>query len=284
MYKRQIFIAQPPLYKISKGKQQSYLKDEAELDSFFTQVALENAELYINDQAPAIKADALGQMVTEYKTVMAMIDRLSKIYPTEALERLIHQQPVSEVELKDSGYMHSWCEALEQTFTDSHKAGQQSYSITVKQDLERGYFIPEIAIVSHGITSNYQLGHDFFNSAEYRSINQLSHKIAELIEPSGFIKRGDKRQEIADFPEALHWLMSEAKRGFMIQRYKGLGEMNPDQLWETTMDPEVRRMLVVTIEDAIAADQIFTTLMGDQVEPRREFIEKNALSVANLDV
>lgn len=279
-----VFIAQPPLYKISKGKQQSYLKDEAELDSFFTQVALENAELYINDQAPAIKADALGQMVTEYKTVMAMIDRLSKIYPTEVLERLIHQQPVSEEELKDSGYMHSWCEALEQTFTESHKAGQQSYSVAVKQDLERGYFIPEIAIVSHGITSNYQLGYDFFNSAEYRSINQLSHKIAELIEPSGFIKRGDKRQEIADFPAALHWLMSEAKRGFMIQRYKGLGEMNPDQLWETTMDPEVRRMLVVTIEDAIAADQIFTTLMGDQVEPRREFIEKNALSVANLDV
>ncbi len=279
-----IFIAQPPLYKISKGKQQSYLKDDEELDSFFMQVALENAALHINDQAPPIASEPLGQMVKEYKTVMAMIDRLSQLYPPEVLQQLISQAALQDNMLSQESAVAAWCEQLQTAFADDHKAGKQKYLISVRQDAERGLFLPKVEIVSHGITREHLFSHDFFQSSEYKAITQLGEKITNLIEPTGYVKRGDKQQPVSDFPEALEWLTAEAKRGYMIQRYKGLGEMNPEQLWETTMDPEVRRMLVVTIEDAIAADQIFTTLMGDQVEPRREFIEDNALSVANLDI
>lgn len=279
-----VFIAQPPLYKISKGKQQSYLKDDAELDSFFMQVALENAALYINDQAPPIAAEPLGQMVTEYKSVMAMIERLSQVYPSEVLEQLIDQPALTEAMLNQQSNVAGWCNSLQQTFNDTHKAGKQKYEVSVRHDAERDLYLPKVAITSHGITREHNFSHDFFQSSEYLAMTALGEKITHLIEPTGYVKRGDKTQPVSAFPEALEWLTTEAKRGYMIQRYKGLGEMNPEQLWETTMDPEVRRMLVVTIEDAIAADQIFTTLMGDQVEPRREFIEENALSVANLDI
>ncbi len=278
-----VFIAQPPLYKISKGKQQSYLKDDEELDSFFLQVALENAELYTNDQAPPIIAVALGQLVTEYRGVMAIIRRQSKLYPEAVLQQFIDSSGVTEEMLLDQAAMGDWCKALQQVFDENHKAGQQAYSISYWHDAERSVYLPKVAITSHGIVSEYKFGHDFFKSLEYKAIVELGEKITGLIEETGFVQRGEKQHDAHSFPEALEWLMSEAKRGYMIQRYKGLGEMNPSQLWETTMDPEVRRMLVVRIEDAIAADQLFTTLMGDQVEPRRAFIEKNALGVANLD-
>lgn len=279
-----IFIAQPPLYKISKGKQQSYLKDEAELDSFFTQVALENAELHINDQAPAIAAEPLGQMVSEYKAVLSMVERLSQLYPPEVLEQLINEPALTESMLSDRSAVETWCEGLQKFFNEEHKAGKQKYIIAVREDTERALFLPKVEIISHGISHDHNFNHDFFQSAEYRAIVTLGEKICNLIEDTGYVKRGDKEQPVSTFAEALNWLTAEAKRGFMIQRYKGLGEMNPEQLWETTMDPEVRRMLVVKIEDAVAADQIFTCLMGDQVEPRREFIEKNALAAANLDI
>ncbi|MDG1293402.1 MAG: DNA topoisomerase (ATP-hydrolyzing) subunit B [Pseudomonadales bacterium] len=279
-----VFIAQPPLYKISKGKQQSYLKDEAELDSFFIQVALENAELHINDQAPAIAAEPLGQMVSEYKSVMAIVDRLSKLYPPLVLRRLVDEPALTEEMLKSESAVAEWCKNLQAFFTDDHKAGSEAYTISVREDKERNLFLPNVEIVSHGITHEHRFNHDFFQSSEYRAVAKLGEKISGLIEETGYVKRGEKEEAVSSFAEALDWLTKEAKRGFMIQRYKGLGEMNPEQLWETTMDPEVRRMLVVTIEDAIAADQIFTTLMGDQVEPRREFIEKNALAVDNLDI
>ncbi|RZV58194.1 MAG: DNA topoisomerase (ATP-hydrolyzing) subunit B [Pseudomonadales bacterium] len=279
-----VFIAQPPLYKIGKGKQHSYLKDDDELDSFLTQVALEKAALHINADAPPIAADSLGQMVAEYRSVSAMIERLAQRYPKQALTHFIDQPLLPEASLVDKQVVADWCQALQLRFDAAYKPGQPRYEATVHHNTERQRYLPEISVTSHGVTRRTVFGQDFFQSAEYRAVVTLGEKISGLIEPGGFVRRGDKQQAVADFPEALTWLMQEAKRGYQIQRYKGLGEMNPDQLWETTMDPEVRRMLRVSIEDAIAADLMFTTLMGDQVEPRREFIEANALTVANLDI
>jgi DNA gyrase subunit B len=158
------------------------------------------------------------------------------------------------------------------------------YSVVVRKDQERQLYFPVVKLLAHGVESETEYHHEFFASGEYRALIALGDTINTLIEEGGYFQRGEKTLATRQFAEGLDWLMSEARKGYSIQRYKGLGEMNPEQLWETTMDPEVRRMLKVTIEDAIAADQIFTTLMGDHVEPRRDFIEQNALSVANLDV
>jgi DNA gyrase subunit B len=158
------------------------------------------------------------------------------------------------------------------------------YDVVVRKDQERQLFFPVVKLLAHGVESETEYHHEFFSSGEYRSLVKLGSTLNTLIEEEGYFQRGEKTLQTQSFAEGLDWLMAEARRGYNIQRYKGLGEMNPEQLWETTMDPEVRRMLQVSIDDAIAADQIFTTLMGDNVEPRREFIEENALSVANLDV
>ncbi len=279
-----LFIAQPPLYKIGKGKQHSYLKDDEEMNSFFEQVALENAAIYSNESAPPIKADALGQMVTEYNSVLAMIDRLSQRYPKEILTYFIDLPKLDVEQLSDEEAVSAWSKKLQECFNENHKAGQKRYNTGIYFDKERNSYYPKVEITQHGLTKMEVFNQEFFQSGEYKAIVGLGEKISGLIEEGGYVSRGEKQQEVADFPEALEWLMNEAKRGYSIQRYKGLGEMNPDQLWETTMDPEVRRMLQVSIEDAIAADQMFTTLMGDQVDPRREFIEENALAVANLDI
>jgi len=156
--------------------------------------------------------------------------------------------------------------------------------VLVRREPEEGYYYPVVRLLAHGVESEHDYRRDFFSSGEYRSLAELGDELNSLIDEGGYFQRGEKTLETRNFSDGLAWLMTEARKGYSIQRYKGLGEMNPDQLWETTMDPETRRLLQVTIEDAIKADQIFTTLMGDQVDPRREFIEENALSVANLDI
>ena len=179
--------------------------------------------------------------------------------------------------------IEQWSKELNEML-DAQLDNGSIYSVEVKEDQERHVFYPCFHVRQHGIDKVYPFSYEFIQSSEFDSILKLNKAINGLMEEGAYVKRGEKVKPVTSFEEALNWLMAESKRGQYIQRYKGLGEMNPDQLWETTMDPETRRMLKVTIEDAIAADQLFNTLMGDHVEPRRNFIEDNALKVSNLDV
>ena len=191
---------------------------------------------------------------------------------------------LKEIDLHDMHKIQEWCVELQDRINSQQKAGER-YAIKVDKDEEHEGFSIHICKMTHGIVSSEQrLPSEFFASAEYGRMIVLGEQLDGLLGDDAFIQRGEKQQPVASFKQVMAWLIDQAKRGQHIQRYKGLGEMNPEQLWETTMDPESRRMLRVQIEDAVAADEIFTTLMGDQVEPRRDFIESNALSVSNLDV
>ncbi|WP_024461786.1 DNA topoisomerase (ATP-hydrolyzing) subunit B [Marinimicrobium sp. LS-A18] len=279
-----VYIAQPPLYKISKGKFEQYLKDEAALTAFLTQSALEGSSLHVNADAPGISGEGLEKLVYEYRSVMDTIERLSRLYPREILEQMVYLPTLTPEHLTDQGHIQQWCDQLLARLSLDTRDGSQRYLITVREDTERHLFLPQIEIIAHGLSHHYPFTHEFFHSGEYKAIMSLGEKLVTLIEDGAYIQRGEKTQAISSFDQGLEWLMKESRKGYNVQRYKGLGEMNPEQLWDTTMNPETRRMLRVTVQDAIAADQIFTTLMGDHVEPRREFIESNALAVANLDV
>lgn len=279
-----VYIAQPPLYKVRKGKQEQYLKDDAELAAYQTQMALEGASLHVNKDAPPIAGDSLEAIVKEYNDAHAIIGRLGRFYPAELLEMMIFAGAITEEQLSDRALVEAWVKEL-YTMLETRMPGISNiYSLGVKEDTERQLFLPEATLSLHGMEKNYTFSRDFFSSGEYRSLVRLGKTLDGLLEAGAFVKRGEKTKEVSSFDEAIQWLIADAMKGHYLQRYKGLGEMNPEQLWETTMDPENRRMLQVTIEDAIGADQLFTTLMGDQVDPRREFIEANALSVDNLDV
>ncbi|MFC3122027.1 DNA topoisomerase (ATP-hydrolyzing) subunit B [Agaribacter flavus] len=278
-----IFIAQPPLYKVKKGKQEQYLKDDDALSAYLTNIAVDGASLHVSEDAPAIQGVALENMVKLYQTTFAMIDRMSRRrMPKSILTQFVYNKVITVDTLKDKSELQiagqEIVDALSEQDSESH-----SFSMEVKLD-ENGKNALVITMKQHGIDYEYYINQEFIESPEYEKIVSLNQTINGLMEAGAHVKRGEKVKPVVEFSEALEWLMSEAKRGQYIQRYKGLGEMNPEQLWETTMDPNSRRMLQVTIEDAIASDQLFTTLMGDQVEPRREFIESNALNVENLDV
>ena len=278
-----IYIAQPPLYKIGKGKQHQYIKDDAGLDQYLTQGALENASLHINADAPGISGAGLESLVNQYREVQATIEKLSRLYPDQAMQSMIYLPELRVEQLKDKAEVENWTAQLNEKLAEL-SGEAKTFSASVVEDTERHNFLPTVSILAHGIETLYSFNQDFFSSTDYQSMTALGKELNGLLEETAFVKRGEKTLEINSFDQALDWLMAQAEKGYSIQRYKGLGEMNPEQLWETTMDPEARRMLKVTVEDAIAADQIFTTLMGDQVEPRRDFIEENALKVANLDI
>ena len=278
-----IFIAQPPLYKVSKGKNEQYVKDDAALLVYLTQKALEGSSLHVNAKAPALQGAALEALVNQFRRVGDLIDRMSLVYPLEILNTLVYTSSLDSKLLQKCGEIEAWCSELQEKL-GKIETGTHRYQVSAKEDKERKVYLPEIEITAHGVPHYHMLGRDFFNSGEYGAIVELGNVLQGLLEDGAYVKRGEREKSVDSFKEALDWLMAESRRGINTQRYKGLGEMNPDQLWETTMDPDSRRMLVVTIEDAIAADQMFTTLMGDQVEPRRDFIETNALSVVNLDI
>jgi DNA gyrase subunit B len=278
-----IYIAQPPLYKVKKGKQEQYVKDESALEEFLTANALENASLLPGEGIPPISGLPLESLIHEYRATQDTIARISRLYPETLLNALLYSSNLSVDALADKAQIEAWVAEVSARVNGMASAVER-FLIQVVEDAEHRRFIPQVEQVVHGVPYTYRLTADLFGSSEYRQINKMSDQLRGLIEVGAYIRRGERQQAISSFQQALEWLMAEARKGTTIQRYKGLGEMNPEQLWETTMDPEVRRMLKVTIEDAIKADQMFTCLMGDAVEPRREFIELNALAVANLDV
>lgn len=278
-----VYIAQPPLYKVKKGKQETYIKDEGALEDYMTTLALDKAALYPGDGAPPISGEPLAKLIGQYRQVMAVVERQSRIFPALVLEQMIYMPSLDEGRLADGTFMAEWARKLTARiggFTN----GTQHYSVTAEKDEERGIFLPNIQLISHGVPRNYRLTLEFLGSPDYEKIRSLGNVLEGLLAEDALVQRGESQRPIRHFADALTWLMQQARRGTSIQRYKGLGEMNAEQLWETTMDPESRRMLQVTVEDAIAADHIFTTLMGDDVDPRRQFIESNALQVSNLDI
>jgi DNA gyrase subunit B len=276
-----IYIAQPPLYKVKRGKQEQYVKDDDELDAHFLQLALEGATLHVNPDAPPVAGAVLSELVSEYRTLLARLQGLTRVYPARVTRALLEVPALDPASLDDEAVVQAWTERLRDGLKSS--AGEE-FALGVQFDPEHRCYVPWVEIRTRGVSTRVVLGEDFFRSADYRAIAAMSTRLSGLLEPGAYVRRGEQRHDAGLFSEALDWLLQQARRGVDMQRYKGLGEMNPGQLWETTMDPEVRRMLRVTVDDAIAADQMFTTLMGDQVEPRRQFIEANALSVVNLDV
>lgn len=279
-----IYIAQPPLYKVKKGKQEQYINDDKEMDNFLLQIALENATLHPNASAPAISNTALEDISMHFRQVVRGIERLAIRYPLAALKAMRDINVLDATELSNEQAVINWANALSDQLKQLRNEHDAEYRINIEHDNENNLYKPIIITSEHGVESKYPLGRDFFSSSDYRHLSSLSKKLQGLIEAGAYVKRAEKIYAIENFEQAYDWLVQEGKKGLSISRFKGLGEMNPEQLWDTTMNPETRHMLKVNIEDAIRADEIFTTLMGDHVEPRRAFIEENALSAENIDV
>ncbi|MDE8604664.1 DNA topoisomerase (ATP-hydrolyzing) subunit B [Marinomonas sp. RSW2] len=278
-----IFIAQPPLFKIKRGKHEQYIKDEAAMDQHLIEVALDGAHMHVNADAPGIQGEYLAKLVRDYIHIETDLNRLSRVYPKDVMSKLLYCKALTQENLTNEVSVLEWVEAIRSQMPQDARTGFR-FDFSVEKDDERNIYLPVVDIMSHGVSNRYRFEGAFFNSPEYKRIVAMSETVAELFGEESFIQRGERREAVKTISDMKAWLMKEASRGMTIQRYKGLGEMNPDQLWETTMDPEARRMLRVTIDDAVAADQMFTTLMGDEVEPRRNFIQENALNVANLDI
>ena len=276
-----IYIAQPPLYKVKKGKQEHYVKDDNALNQYLIQLALDKAQLQTDANTPVIQGQGLEKLATEFAEVMNIVQRLSRRYDDLYLEQMTYVAPLTHAIKADKQLLQDWISHLEtQLNAGDHKAvfetrlkytDQDDFDIVVNKRL-------------HGIVKSFVLHSTFFTGNDYQKIARYAETTASLFGRESLMRIGEREQEVSNFKQAFEWMMREVKKGQHIQRYKGLGEMNPEQLWETTLDSNSRRMLQVKIEDVIAADEIFTTLMGDIVEPRRDFIVKNALDVANLDV
>ena len=271
-----IYIAQPPLYKVKHGKSERYLKDEHELKELLLNLALSEAELHTGVNGQTLSKDPLEKVAQEYLLAEAVIERLGRLIDQDVLHALL-RQPLS-LDLADEGAARKSAAAL------GALVAPLGMKVEVKYDDKTERHVLVVSRTQHGVVRASPIDADFLHSGDYAQIRKTAQVLQGLLGEGAYVKRGEERHAVREFREAIEWLLDEVKRGVGIQRYKGLGEMNPEQLWETTMDPASRRLLKAQIEDAISAGEIFSTLMGDEVEPRRQFIETNALGARNLDI
>jgi DNA gyrase subunit B len=276
-----IYIAQPPLYKVKKGKQEHYVKDDVQLNEYLIQLALDKAQLFTDETVPPIQGQGLEKLAKEFTNVEAIINRLSRRYDDTFLEQFSYMEVLTDEIKQNHQKLMDWFAKMEQKLKDSDNKAVFNITLDYKTSNE---FSVVVTKKLHGTIKTFVLPSTFFNGKDYHQIAQYANHVADMFNKGSFMQMGERQQFVGSFKEAFEWMMKEIKKGQHIQRYKGLGEMNPEQLWETTLDSNNRRLLQVRIEDVIAADEIFTTLMGDVVEPRRDFIVKNALDVTNLDV
>ena len=276
-----VFIAQPPLYKVKKNRQERYVKDDDELNGYFLELALQDAQLFVNPEAPGIQGEALESLVGDFQRLLDDLAPSNRKYPPDVTHALLRVPSLDDAMLNNETEMRAWAQSLKEVLDED---ASKAPVVEISLDNELNVYLPTVSILLKGSRKNIVLSKKFIDGFEYQQIKDMRGRLENLLEEGAYVQRGERSAKVKHFAEAFEWLQSEARRGVDIQRYKGLGEMNPEQLWETTMDQSVRRMLQVTVDDAIGADQMFTTLMGDQVEPRRDFIETNALSVVNLDV
>ena len=284
-----IYIAQHPLYKIKKVKQEQYLKDGDALEKYLVSSALDELRLHINPDTPAISGSALEKLIADYQTTQKTINRLGQRYPASLLQGML-QVPMFHVEqANDQAYVEHWASQLVEQIAQIQPSllpefSLESFSSESAEGVSKTLYWPRLTVYVHNLPQHYLLETALLQSTEYARLINSSQSWLHLLEEGAYLQRGDKQVPITSFHHLWNQIMQDSRRGLMIQRYKGLGEMNAEQLWETTMDPENRRMLQVTIDDAINADHMFRCLMGDDVEPRRAFIEENALTVTNLDI
>ena len=274
-----IYIGQPPLYKVKYGKQENYIKDDEELNNYLLARAIENTSLHYQKDTPPLTGLGLEQLIKQHLDVKSITKRLSIIHDKQVMRLLLNTDVIGSEKLSNKQELKSWCEKAQQLLNKEVKAGV-SWSVDLSKESDAIEFVEN----ANGLVNTTTLKYSFFESSDYKAIANLTQQTLDLITTDSYFLKNEKTFEFNNLEDGINQLFTIAKKGLTISRFKGLGEMNPEQLWETTMDPETRRLLQVTIEDAVGADEIFSTLMGDVVEPRREFIEQNALYVTNLDV
>lgn len=281
-----IYIAQPPLYKLKKGKQEQYIKDNDALETYLISNAIDELELHISADAPAIRGEALANVITDYQTSQKSLARLTVRYPASLLDALISLEAFKLDQLEDKAYVETWGEDLRAAIKKIQPSLRPELSLErFEKDVDGQIvesWLPRITIYVHNLPHHYLLDASLLSSSEYARLLKNSKSWFTLLEEGAYLQKGERKIQVSSFHQVWQHILQDSRRGMMIQRYKGLGEMNADQLWETTMDPENRNMLQVTVQDAIEADRMFSCLMGDDVEPRRAFIEENALN-ADID-
>ncbi|RKG30259.1 DNA topoisomerase (ATP-hydrolyzing) subunit B [Acinetobacter tianfuensis] len=282
-----IYIAQPPLYKLKKGKQEQYIKDNDALETYLISSAIDELELHVSADAPAIRGDALAKVIADYQTSQKSLHRLTVRYPASLLDALISVEGFKLDQMTDRTYVEQWGEQIRAAVEHAQPALRPELSFEIfEKEAADGQkaeaYLPRITIYVHNLPHSYLLDAGLLGSGEYARLLKNSKSWFTLLEEGAYLQKGDRKIMVSSFHQVWQQILQDSRRGMMIQRYKGLGEMNAEQLWETTMDPENRNMLQVTVQDAIEADRMFSCLMGDDVEPRRAFIEENALN-ADID-